>query len=309
MVIYVGRPAKPAADGLWCISRLRFHFNTNSPGKEIFYYWTDTLAPPLRLLKNNGSRLFFVAVETEKDRRRKRSGRSDWRRTTRAAIKRTETETWDEEEEDDEDAEQLGSTLDSLDFDDPCLHGGQSISSVQVRRSHSISLSYPSRHVHSFGRSREKLLVKPKLITRRRDKPVLLPDVGQAATEEPRNGGRRAKRWPAGSSSTNAGADSLSHSDVFRTTRRKFIWDTRSNRTAMSSSASWVRSLLPLSLPLINDCPINSRMVVAGSDGYIEFGYNACVGTDGRTYQKGETWTDAKVRLEEKVANRSGGEG
>ncbi|CAI5440677.1 unnamed protein product [Caenorhabditis angaria] len=31
-----------------------------------------------------------------------------------------------------------------------------------------------------------------------------------------------------------------------------------------------------------------------GSDGYLEFGYNACVGSDGRTYQKGETWTDAK---------------
>ncbi|PIC43448.1 hypothetical protein B9Z55_004187 [Caenorhabditis nigoni] len=31
-----------------------------------------------------------------------------------------------------------------------------------------------------------------------------------------------------------------------------------------------------------------------GSDGYIEFGYSACVGQDGRTYQKGETWTDAK---------------
>ncbi|CAL2031074.1 unnamed protein product [Caenorhabditis brenneri] len=31
-----------------------------------------------------------------------------------------------------------------------------------------------------------------------------------------------------------------------------------------------------------------------GSDGYLEFGYSACVATDGRTYQKGETWTDAK---------------
>ncbi|CAB3404450.1 unnamed protein product [Caenorhabditis bovis] len=31
-----------------------------------------------------------------------------------------------------------------------------------------------------------------------------------------------------------------------------------------------------------------------GKDGYIEFGYSGCVGSDGKTYQKGETWTDAK---------------
>ncbi|EFP08448.1 hypothetical protein CRE_22728 [Caenorhabditis remanei] len=90
--------------------------------------------------------------------------------------------------------------------------------------------------------------------------------------------GRAAQWWPEGE----------------QVTRGKFFYECRRGQLEPLGCLSSTEQKIAIGATFQQDG--YEFVCQLGSDGYIEFGYNACVASDGRTYQKGETWTDAKVR-------------
>ncbi|CAA87779.1 uncharacterized protein CELE_F42A8.1 [Caenorhabditis elegans] len=97
----------------------------------------------------------------------------------------------------------------------------------------------------------------------------------------------RARCWTSGN-----GRPAQWWQEGDQVTRGKYFYECRRGQLEPLGCLSSTEEKIPLGHTFQQDR--YEFICQLGSDGYIEFGYSACVGTDGRTYQKGETWTDAK---------------